>query len=559
MAEPNDPKRPAPPGSAKSPLPRLWKHKTEDDETDVDGNPVSKKRKRKARGEAADSPTGKSEKSKKKAKGEEKPGEKGVLIEETPNFDTHEARQRVRILIGVGMTLLALGVGFVVYRMLFPGPANVEEPVDPSALMAASAAGSEARDRAEQEARLMVDHAREVAENGNTTLAVSILKRVTTSYAATRASAEAKEALAHPEQNLPLFLDRKTVLATPDGSPAPPPKPPEEAPKAVVNATPSNVPAAKGAQASLVLPANAPEAAPPPPSTAPAVAQAVGKPLPKDFKARDRSGVHATGWHLEIIGNRDGAPMVLVPGGTFIQGRDDADPIEGPAHKVNLGTYYVDRHEVTVRQFNLFQKESGKRTDRVRALARDAALKAIDAEEDRPVVMVSARDARDFATWAGKRLPTEAQWEAAGRTTDGRLYPWGVDAATVSPRTPKQIAAVMSTPHDVSPYGASDLAGNAWEWTKDWFDPKAYQAFRTAPADNPNGPDARPKSQQLVVKGSSPVWRLSERSAMKSDARLPYLGFRCVLPVEGPGNAFDPTPAPGQNAAPGSGGSSVPF
>ena len=119
----------------------------------------------------------------------------------------------------------------------------------------------------------------------------------------------------------------------------------------------------------------------------------------------------------------------------------------------------------------------------------------------------------------------------------------------------------MSFPNDVSPYGVFDLAGNAWEWTKDWFEPKYYQQFRNAPADNPTGP-VRPRSQQLVVKGTAKDWVVTKREGLKFDARLPYLGFRCVLPVEGPGNVFEPTPAPGQPAsgpAAPPGGSTVPF
>ncbi len=258
---------------------------------------------------------------------------------------------------------------------------------------------------------------------------------------------------------------------------------------------------------------------------------------------------------MEIVGDRDGAPMVLVPGGTFIQGRDDTDSNEGPAHKVVLGTFYIDRHEVTVRQFNLFQKEAGKRADRARALAKDAAHAALDDVDDRPVVMVSARDAKDYADWAGKFLPTEAQWEAAARTTDGRIFPWGPEPPVWSkPRAPRQIDPIMSFPSDISPYGVLDLAGNAWEWTKDWYERNYYQQFRTTPASNPTGP-VKPKSQQLVVKGSAKDWTVSKRDGFKFDVRLPYLGFRCVLQVEGPGNVFEPPPVdlPAVPGQPGSG------
>ena len=249
-----------------------------------------------------------------------------------------------------------------------------------------------------------------------------------------------------------------------------------------------------------------------------------------------------------FVGDGDGAPMVLVPGGTFVQGRDGGDLTESPEHKVFLGTYYIDKHEVTVRQFRLFQKEAGKRADRAKALTKEVGLSALDAVEDRPVVMVSARDAKDYADWAGKFLPTEAQWEAAARTPDGRVFPWGPEPPSWNrPRAPRQIDPIMSFPLDVSAYGVFDLAGNAWEWTKDWYEPRYYSRFRNTPADNPIGP-AKPRSQQLVVKGTARDWTVSKREGFRFETRLPYLGFRCVLQVEGPGNAFEPPPAP---AAPG--------
>ena len=135
-----------------------------------------------------------------------------------------------------------------------------------------------------------------------------------------------------------------------------------------------------------------------------------------------------------IVGDRDGAPMVLVPSGSFTMGNDDGQPSEAPAHWVRLSTYYVDQHEVTNRQFRLFLNEThyhgqppGKWLTDEKARAEPELL---------PVIMVNAHDANEFADWAAKQLPTEAQWEMAARSSDNRNYPWGNEPikGSASPR-----------------------------------------------------------------------------------------------------------------------------
>jgi formylglycine-generating enzyme required for sulfatase activity len=557
MAEPPEPKRPAPPGTPGAPLPRLWKVEPEDDAED-DEAPA---RKTKSKSEPAPGPepararkkrkpddkAGKAGSKTSKGKGEGDGG-KGVLVEETPNLDTYETRQRIRIAAGAAGVVVLLFVGWLVVRAFSP-----ERPAEDAAsreTLAAAPTPADTKAHDDQESRILLDRARDVAKNGKADLAVELLKKVAARYPNTPAANESREALDRPKQNLPLFLDRPAVVASPS---PPPPAPPENPPTQVVEATRTAVSPSTGAQANLTPPANPAE---PPRGPAPEASpgqEKPSKPLPAGFRPRPGSEVHPSGWPLEIVGDRDGAPMVLVMGGTFIQGRDDADPSEAPAHKVVLGTYYIDKHEVTVRQFNLFQKEAGRRAERAKALARDPGLSAVDAEEDRPVGLVTAREASDYCYWAGKRLPTEAQWEAAARTPDGRIYPWGAEPPNwPRPRAPRQIDPVMSFPNDLSPYGAFDLAGNAWEWTKDWYDPRYYILFRTNPADNPTGPPNRPRSAQLVVKGSAKDWVVTKREGIKPETRYSYLGFRGVLQVEGSGNAFEPPPAPG--AGPSRGG-----
>jgi formylglycine-generating enzyme required for sulfatase activity len=566
MAEPQDPKRPAPPGPpGGAPLPRLWKTYPLE-ESGPEGHPKKEEATGKAESGVAPVAAGKKAgkggankktKDAQKSKDGQASDEKHVLIEETPTWDTYEARQKVRIIAGTSLVVLFLVFGSIVYRFLAAGR-SVDESVSQEMLAVKSRAGSpneRPQQRDEEEARLLFDRAKELAKGRKASLAVAILKKVETAYPATQAAAEAREALERPGKNLPLFLDRPAVLANAGASPPAPAEAPKEEVQ-VVEATKAAV--ASGADASLVLPVNPAEPSP----RATVAVEKPSRPLPKGFRPRPGADVHGSGWPLEIVGDRDGAPMVLVPGGTFVQGRDDAEPGEGPLHRVALGTYYIDRHEVTVRQFNLFQKEVGKRTERTRALEKLPAQTPLDAEDDRPVVMVTARDAADYAEWAGKRMPTEAQWEAAARTPDGRIFPWGPEPPAWSrPRSPRQIDPVMSFPLDVSPYGVFDLAGNAWEWTKDWYDARFYQQFRTASADNPTGPATKPRSLQLVVKGTAKDWTASKREGIKFDTRLPYLGFRCVLQVEGPGNSLEPPPSaaqPGQ-AAPVPAGAVVPF
>ncbi len=156
--------------------------------------------------------------------------------------------------------------------------------------------------------------------------------------------------------------------------------------------------------------------------------------------------------------------MIYVPGGVFSMGRDDGDAYEAPAHQVTMTPFFMDRTEVTNAQYAEFVQAT-----KHRAPPDWKGGQYSVGTENFPVVNVSWQDASDYAAWAGKRLPTEAEWEYAARTKDGRMYPWGAkwDAAhaNTSESNLNHPFAVGSKPGAANPLGLLDLAGNVWEWT----------------------------------------------------------------------------------------------
>jgi formylglycine-generating enzyme required for sulfatase activity len=497
----------------------------------------------------------KKRKRKEPSKEEASSAPRGVLFEETPVLDTVEARRTVRLVTGSIATLLVLIFGFVLFRILTAKPALKQSP---EAEKVEIVDVYKVKQHGETEAETLFERAHEVARRGNHEQAIRMLKRVSDAYPETGAADAAREALARSSQHLPLFPDspapavpagsggtstgvvagnrQSTAGATP-GEQGPVAASPEEALAAM---TPTNI-----ARSKSDTPLNANRAmlaaSDPPPVRA----------LPSGVQARTGAGVDPSGWPLEIVSSRDRAMMVLVPGGPVVMGRDVADTTEAPAHLVKVATFYIDKHEVTNRQFEMFLKETRPLPERGQALAREAGR--VSLSEDSPVVMVNAREARAYADWAGKQLPTEAQWEKAARGTDQRPYPWGVAAPVwVKPREPLQVDTVMSFPNDLSPYGAYDLAGNVIEWTRDWYDPNLYASQRGITAEDPTGPSSRPPSAEVAVRGNSRQWRITARAGMVEGTRLPYLGFRCVLPVEGPDSLLPRTAVP-KAAPPGSG------
>lgn len=223
---------------------------------------------------------------------------------------------------------------------------------------------------------------------------------------------------------------------------------------------------------------------------------------------------------------RVSVPMVRVPGGPFTMGDSGREPRAGRV--VTLDTYFIDKYEVTVGDFRRFVEESGYPYEPGIATCNYAA-----ADRDAyPMNCVTWQDAAAFAAWAGKDLPTEAQWEKAARSGDARIYPWGRDAPREGDsalRTDWPLP-VGSRPRDRSPYGAMDMLGNVAEWVADWYSGNhlSYLSGR-----NPAGP---PSGADRVIRGASfrtPEGRASlavRRRDLPDSGRTSFeVGFRCVL------------------------------
>jgi formylglycine-generating enzyme required for sulfatase activity len=178
--------------------------------------------------------------------------------------------------------------------------------------------------------------------------------------------------------------------------------------------------------------------------------------------------------------------MVPVPAGTFFMGCEPArdaqcEGDEQPGRMVDLTAFEIDVTEVTQAAWAACVADG--------ACPLPAGDYQPDAQPDHPVVYVTWEAAAAHCAWAGKRLPTEAEWEKAARGSDGRLYPWG-DAkpdcwranTSVCDETP---APVAFYPDGASPFGVHDMAGNVMEWVADWYDPEYYV---TAGSEDPTGP-----------------------------------------------------------------------
>ena len=268
----------------------------------------------------------------------------------------------------------------------------------------------------------------------------------------------------------------------------------------------------------------------------------------------------------------DGSVTVYVPEGAFWMGSTDEelDAIlaicgtcnrewfldEQPQHEVTLDAFWIDRTEVTNAQYAAFLNAQGNQTEGGSswlALAdADSLIERVDGRyhpkegyEVHPVVGVTWYGASAYCTWAGKRLPSEAEWEKAARgDSDTRIFPWGdefrgdvvnfCDAnCPLSHRAARfddgyaQTAPVGSYEGGASPYGVLDMGGNVWEWIADWYDSDYYT---DSPDRNPRGPES---GFERVVRGGCWHWTKGSVRTADRDGDIPsttriYAGFRCA-------------------------------
>ena len=250
----------------------------------------------------------------------------------------------------------------------------------------------------------------------------------------------------------------------------------------------------------------------------------------------DMMGLYSKPRGREHIG-KDRTEMVLIPAGDFQMGSVYGCENEEPVHTVYVDAFYMDKYEVTNAQYWRFVQATEHSEPEGYSHADNQPLEDFKpwsdsrfSGDDHPVVCVSWYDAQAYASWAGKRLPTEAEWEKAARGgLVGMEYPWGDKRTEEDANYGSNIG--HTTPVGSYPpndYGLCDMAGNVWEWCSDWYDRNYYS---NSPRSNPQGADSG--SYRLVRGGG---WSRSPASADITGRlyyipsfKCDYVGFRCVL------------------------------
>lgn len=263
------------------------------------------------------------------------------------------------------------------------------------------------------------------------------------------------------------------------------------------------------------------------------------------------------------ISQKDG--MVFIKGGEFLMGSDDGMPHESPVHRVSVKSFWMDESEVTVKEFEDFVKATNYKTEAEKfgwsgvfdvqsgewTRGDGANWRNPDGDgkkplPDEPVTQISWNDAAEYAKWAGKRLPTEAEWEFAARGgLEQNIYAWGNELRpngkavanwwqgtfpaknTVEDGFLKRAPVKSFAPNA---FGLFDMSGNVWEWTADWYDANYYE---NSPKDNPQGASGGTERSMrggswMCAENFCSNYRVAGRSSATPDSGLNNVGFRCV-------------------------------
>jgi len=225
--------------------------------------------------------------------------------------------------------------------------------------------------------------------------------------------------------------------------------------------------------------------------------------------------------------------MALIPGGEFLMG-DSSDGDHNPVHKVYIDSFFIDKYEVTNAQYYEFCLQS-QEEHRLPEFWGSGYFRSAPYFPNHPVVGVSWADAKAYAEWAGKRLPTEAEWEYAARGgLVGKKYPLGdvLDSTLANYTIGGEVIGLVAVgSYPPNGYGLYDMAGNAVEWTLDYYDGNYYAV---SPDTSPQGPE---KGKFRVIRGggwhSGPSCnRVYFRNALPGNFRDYNVGFRCAKDVE---------------------------
>jgi formylglycine-generating enzyme required for sulfatase activity len=234
------------------------------------------------------------------------------------------------------------------------------------------------------------------------------------------------------------------------------------------------------------------------------------------------------------VSESDNMVLLYVPAGAFDMGSDERLD-EQPIHKVYLDAYWIDQTEVTNGKYHQCEGAGECTAPMIsRSYTRDAYYENPE-YDNYPVIQVSWFQADDYCRWAGRRLPTEAEWEKAASGIEGWKFPWGdnppIPGLLNYDRNINDTTEVGAYPEGISPVGALDMAGNVWEWVADWYGEKYYEE---SPERNPQGP---PSGTGHVLRGGTWYYyeefiRSADRHWFKPEWQNYKIGFRCALTAE---------------------------